>query len=223
MGNQGVLEHLNVGPGWEAFTQVEQYSHVAIVLICATLSGALLAYHPVYRGRPLTLDILEQRKTIIIYSAVGALIAIICTVAPSMAFVIFGIGGLMRFRTNTGESTVTGQTIMGTLIGLCWGLGMQLVAVLATFYFGVMIWVLEAAPIKKVTIGIELANMQRAADLYREALVRAGCRVLAHSKSFKKEQMHFVVRVPGNFGADEALRAFADIPEPLRGTIDWPD
>jgi hypothetical protein len=177
----------------------------------------------VYRSRPLTLDVLEHRKTIIIYSAVGALIAIICTVAPSMAFVIFGIGGLMRFRTNTGDSTVTGQTIMGTLIGLSWGLGLQLVAVLATLYFAVMIWVLEAAPIQKVTIGIEIANMHRAADLYRDALVRAGCTILAHGKSFKKSQMHFLLKAPRGFGAEEAMRALTEIPEELRGTVDWPE
>jgi hypothetical protein len=223
VGKQSGLEHLTTGPGWEAFSDPHQYWGAALVLLAATASGAMLAYHPVYRGRPLTLDILEQRKTIIIYSSVGALIAIICTVAPSMAFVIFGIGGLMRFRTNTGESTVTGQTIMGTLIGLCWGLGLQLVAVLATVYFALMIYVLEAAPIKKVTIGIDTPQMHRAAELYRDALIRADCRILAHGKSFKKSQMHFVLKVPPHFGAEEAMRAFADIPEDLRGTVDWPE
>jgi hypothetical protein len=223
VGKQSVLEHLTSGPGWDAFSEPEQYWRAALVLLAATASGAILAYHPVHRGRPLTLDILEQRKTIIIYSSVGALIAIICTVAPSMAFVIFGIGGLMRFRTNTGEATITGQTIMGTLIGLCWGLGLQLVAVLATLYFALMIYVLEAAPIQKLTIGIEIANMHRSAELYREALARAGCRILAHGKSFKKSQMHFVVKSPRGFGAEEAMRAFADIPEDLRGTVDWPE
>jgi hypothetical protein len=213
VGKQSVLEHLSTGPGWEAFADPEQYWKAALVLIAATASGAVLAYHPVYRGRPLTLDVLEQRKTIILYSRV----------APSMAFVIFGIGGLMRFRTNTGESTVTGQTIMGTLIGLCWGLGLQLVAVLATFYFALMIYVLEAAPIQKVTIGIDIASMHRAAELYRAALERAGCRVLAHSKSFKKSQMSYVVKLPRNFGIEEAMRVFADIPEDLRGTVDWPE
>lgn len=214
---------MTAGPGWAAFTDPSQYLHAALVLLAATASGAILAYHPVYRGRPLTLDILEQRKTIIIYSAVGALIAIICSVAPSMAFVIFGIGGLMRFRTNTGESAVTGQTIMGTLVGLCWGLGLQLVAVLATFYFALMIWVLEAAPIKKVTIGIDIPNMHRAAELYREALLRAGCRILAHGKSFKKSQMTFVIRTPNGFDSEEAMRAFNGIPEEFRGTVDWPE
>jgi hypothetical protein len=223
MGKRDLAEHLTSGPGWDAFAEPDQYWRAALVLLAATVSGTLLAHHPVYRGRPLTLDTLEQRKTIIIYSSVGALIAIICTVAPSMAFVIFGIGGLMRFRTNTGESTTTGQTIMGTLIGLCWGLGLQLVAVLATIYFWGMIYVLESASIHKVTIGISIANMPRSAELYREALLRAGCRVLSHSKSFRKEQMSFVIRLPRGFGSEEALRAFAAIPEELRGTVDWPD
>lgn len=218
-----MLEHLTSGPGWGAFTEPEQYWHAALVLLAATVSGAILAYHPVHRGRPLSLDILEQRKTIIIYSAVGALIAIICTVAPSMAFVIFGIGGLMRFRTNTGESTITGQTIMSTLIGLCWGLGLQLVAVLATIYFVAMIWVLEAAPIKKVNIGIDIPLMARSADLYRDALLRAGCRILAHSKSFKNSKMSFVVKLPRHFEAEEAMRAFSDIPDEYKGTLDWPE
>src|ERR1700753_4188691 len=98
------LERLSLGPGWDAFQQPDQYAHAALVLITATLSGIVLAFHPVQRGRPLTVDDVEQRKPVVLYSSVGALIAIICTVAPSMAFVIFGIGGLMRFRTNTGES-----------------------------------------------------------------------------------------------------------------------
>ncbi|HEX4352458.1 MAG TPA: hypothetical protein VHZ95_06080 [Polyangiales bacterium] len=223
MSKKDVLDHLTAGPGWDAFSQPDQYLHAAMVLLAATASGAILANHPVYRGRPVTLDTLEQRKTIIIYSSVGALIAIICTVAPSMAFVIFGIGGLMRFRTNLGESTTTGQTIMGTLIGLCWGLGLQLVGAIATLYFWGMIYLLEAATIHKLTIGIATANMQRSADAYREVLTRAGCRILGHGKSFKKGQMNFVVRMRRGLGSDEVFRALSAIPDDLRGTLDWPE
>jgi hypothetical protein len=217
------IEHVTVGPGWDAFAEPWQYLSAALVLLAATASGAFLAHHPVYRGRPITLGILEQRKTIIIYSSVGALIAIICTVAPSMAFVIFGIGGLMRFRTDTGESTTTGHTIMGTLIGLSWGLGMQLVAVLATLYFWSMIYVLEAVPIQRLTVGIEVGRMARAAEAYRDALQRAGCRVLGHSKSFKKEQMSFVIRLPGRRDTETIWSALDVIPAELRGTVDWPE
>ncbi|MEY4582123.1 MAG: hypothetical protein RL701_6826 [Pseudomonadota bacterium] len=218
-----VLEQLIPGPGWQAFVDPNQYWRVALVLISATLSGTFLAFHPVYRGRPVTLDMLEQRKTIIIYSSVGALISTICTVAPSMAFVIFGIGGLMRFRTNTGESATTGQTIMGTLIGLCWGLGLQLVATVATLYFWLMIYLLEAAVIRTLTVGIDAKQMQVSAENYRDALRQAGCRVLAHGKLFNKSQMTFVVQIPRGIDALVVQRALTSIPEELRGHMDWPE
>ena len=220
----GKLEQLSLGPGWYAFTDPEQYLHAILVLATATLSGLALAYHPVYRGRPLGMEDLEQRKTLVVYSSMGALIAIICTVAPSMAFVIFGIGGLMRFRTNTGESKTTGHTIMGTMIGLCWGLGLQLVAVLATLYFWLMIYLLEAVRIEQLIVaGIDQGLWARAADAYREVLTQAGCRVLGQSKNFKKGQLTFTLRVPRTFTSDEVSRAVSNVPADLRGTFDWPE
>ncbi|MET0387996.1 MAG: hypothetical protein ABW321_18635 [Polyangiales bacterium] len=221
MGDLGKLETLTLGPGWEAFTRPEQYLHFALVLLAATASGALLAFHPVHRGRPVTLDDVEQRKTLVLYSSVGALIATICTVAPSMAFVIFGIGGLMRFRTNTGESTATGHTIMGTLIGLCWGLSLQLVAVLATLYFWLMIYFLESARIERLLVtGVSQANWPRAAEAYTEALTKAGCRVLSHNRNSKKDQLVFTVHFPRSWGSEDVGRAVAHLPPELRG-FDW--
>jgi len=119
------------------------WAQYGLILVEATLSAILLAYHPIYRGRPKTMEDLELAKTLIIYSVAGALISIICTAAPSMAFVIFGIGGLMRFRTNLDSSKSTGHAIIGTLVGLCWGLGLELVAVLATVFFWAMIFFLS--------------------------------------------------------------------------------
>ena len=88
-----MLENVSQGPGWTAFMDPQQYLQYGLILLTASFSGAILAYHPVYMGRPATMEDLELRKTLIIYSTVGALISIICSVNPSMAFVIFGIGG----------------------------------------------------------------------------------------------------------------------------------
>jgi hypothetical protein len=218
------LEHLTTGPDWAAFLEPERYLHALLVLGLATLSGVILAHHPVQRRRPLTLAHLEQQKTLIVYSGVGALIAIICTVAPSMAFVIFGIGGLMRFRTNTGESKSTGHTIMGTLIGLCWGLGLQLVAVIATIYFWLLIYAMESRTVHELTvIGLDAATMPRATEAYRSAFTKAGCSVLGHSKSFKKQKLELLLRVPKSFTSDDAAKTVDTIPPELRGTFDWPE
>lgn len=119
MGKLSSAKHLVLGPGWAGFADPGEYLRYGVALLAATASGAILAYHPIHHGRQVTLAVMEQRKTLIIYSVVGALIAEICAVNPSMAFVIFGIGGLMRFRTDVGESKSTGHTIMATLVGLC--------------------------------------------------------------------------------------------------------
>jgi hypothetical protein len=213
---------IHMGPGWAAFADPARYFQYGLVLVAATLSGAALAYHPVYRGRPVTLDDIEQRKTLIVYAVVGALIALVCTVNPSMALVIFGIGGLMRFRTELGTSKMTGQTIVAALIGLCWGLGLELVGVLATAYFWTMTWVLELAAAVALTVGgVAIADMGAASEAYRSAIQRAGGRITAHAKDFKKSQMSFVFRPSRRAGLEAVIGEVEQIPSQLRGTPDW--
>lgn len=216
------ITRFDVGPGWAAFTDIDLYMRFAAILFAATGSAALLAFHPVYRRRGISLADLDLRKTLIIYGIVGALIAVICTVSPSMAFVIFGIGGLMRFRTDVGASKDTGHTIMATLIGLCWGLGLELVAVLATIFFWLLIFALDRSPPTELTVGgVGLLDMGRSADAYREAIARAGGQVLGHAKDFKRAQMSFVYRMPVAASEERLAREVAQIPDPLRGTPDW--
>ena len=215
---------ITLGPGWAAFADLQSWLRYALIFVLATASGAALGYHPVYRGRPMQIADLEIRKTLIIYSAVGALIAVVCATTPSMAFVIFGIGGLMRFRTDVGLSKHTGHAIFASLIGLCWGLGLQLVAVFATAYFWVMIYVLERTPLREFVVGgVALVDMSGAADAYRAAITTAGGRITAHDKNFKKQQMTFVFWLPARATLEPLVEAVARIPEPLRGTPHFPE
>jgi hypothetical protein len=214
--------HFQLGPGWAAFTSTDLYVRFALILIAATASGLVLAYHPAHRRRPLAISDLDQRRTLIIYGVVGALIALICSVSPSMAFVIFGIGGLMRFRTDVGASKDTGHTIVVTLIGLCWGLGMELVAVVATVFFWLMIFAFEWAPYRELKVGgVAIVDMARASEAYHSAIQKIGGRVLGHAKDFKKGQMTFVVRLPAPDSEEAFAREVEAIPEALRGTPDW--
>lgn len=211
------------GPGAAALTDPMRWIEYAVILVEATLSGIVLAYHPVYRGRPKSMEDLELAKTLIIYSVAGALIAIICTANPAMAFVIFGIGGLMRFRTNLDSSKSTGHAIIGTLVGLCWGLSLQLVGVLATAFFWVMIFFLERATVIELIVGgVKVSNMAGSADAYREAIGRAGCRLSAHHKNFKKGEMAFVFKLPRAIPMEKVIAEVEKLPEELRGTPDWP-
>ena len=220
----GMMEHVSMGPGWEAFLDPQKYWHYGFVLVAATISGVVLAFHPIYRDRPATIESMELSKTLIIYTTVGALIAIICTVTPSMGFVIFGIGGLMRFRTQLGASKSTGHAIMGTLVGLCWGLGLQMVAVLATIYFWGMIYFLERTSVVELVVGgVKISDMASATEAYRRAITEAGCKVCSHAKNFKKVQMTFVFKMPRKTTIENVVSKVEKIPEALQGTPDWPE
>ncbi|MDZ4694734.1 MAG: hypothetical protein SGI86_06255 [Deltaproteobacteria bacterium] len=224
MGDLNGIQHLVLDPSWSGFGDPGQYLRYALVLLAATASGAILAYHPAYRDKPITMASLDQRKTLIIYSVVGAVIAVICAVHPSMAFVIFGIGGLMRFRTDVGESKSTGHTIMATLLGLCWGLGLWVVAILVTFYFWVMIYVIENSAARVLTVGgLPITEMARSCEAYRKAITRAGCRILGHSNNFKNLQTVFLLKMPKSATIESVAKELQTIPEALRGIPDWPD
>ncbi len=219
-----IVGDVSTGPGFAAFLDPSRYVEYSLILIAATLSGAILAYHPVYRGRPRTLETIELSKTLMIYSVGGALISIICTVNPSMAFVIFGIGGLMRFRTQLGAGKSTGHAIIGTLIGLSWGLGLEMVAAIATVYFWGMIFLLERTMVVEVSVGgVELDAMPAATDAYRKAIANAGCRMLSDSKNFKKREMRFFFSVPRKVSMNKVIGAIDKISPELRGTPDLPE
>ncbi len=219
-----LIQKVTMGPGWSAFLDPEKYLEYGFVLVMATLSGVILAYHPVYRSRTPSRESIELSKTLIIYTVVGALIAVICSSSPSMAFVIFGIGGLMRFRTNLEETKNTGQAIVGTLIGLCWGLDLQLPAVFATAYFWVMIYFLEKSQVMELEVGgVAIAEMSKATEAYRKAFSDVGCTILSCSKNFKKSQMTFLYRIPKKVPADRLIASVNQIEDSLRGTPDWPN
>ncbi len=95
--------------GWSTFAQGWLLFDMVLVLALALVLGAIIAYHPATRRRLTTLEHFEQPKTLLMYAVVAAVVALIVGVQPAMAFVIFGIGGLLRFRTMVGEAKDNGR------------------------------------------------------------------------------------------------------------------
>jgi hypothetical protein len=95
---------------------------------------------------------------------------------------------------------------------------------LATVYVWLLTYALEANGIMQLTVGgIEVADMARATDAYRDAITRAGGSVLGHSKNFKNEQLRFVLRVPRKTSLEQLKQQLDAIPAELRGTPDFVD
>jgi uncharacterized membrane protein YhiD involved in acid resistance len=219
---QGVAALSEVGVGWQAFTDLERIFQMVVVLLVAVLLAASIAYHPTTRAKAATLDQLEQPKTFVMYSMVGALVAIIVKVQPSMALVVFGIGGLMRFRTEVGEAKDTGRVILVTVIGLCCGLELYVVALLATALAWVLIFALERRTVGRVLVqGLEKQRMNAAAEAHAGVLRELGCTILGEQRRVDKASVAIIYRAPAGVDRKRIERDFAALPDEVRGTVNW--
>ena len=140
-----------------------------------------------------------------------------------MAFVVFGIGGLMRFRTDVGPAKDTGRVILTAVVGVCCGLKLLVVAVSATVFGWVMLWLLERVTFTRLLIkGLPPEALVPAADAYRRILLQSGCRIFGERKKVVGGEVSFVFAAPDPFQREKLEeRLLLSVPEQLRGAIDW--
>jgi len=195
-----------------------------LVVIAAIAVGAFLAYHP-FVNKKATLEDLDQPKIIITYTVVGALVAIVVAHIPEMGFAIFGIGALMRFRTELGAAKETGRVILATMLGVACGLEFWLVAVFGALVAWILVAALEARKgMRMVVRSVNTVSIAQSAEVYGRVLQALGCRFSTPRKNSSKGQIAFVLRVRRSL-EPEAIeaRCNAEVPKELRGTVDWPE
>ena len=208
--------------GWENFANQYYIVDISLVLLISIILAAFIAYHPSTRRKASSITEFEQPKTFLMYAMVGALIAQLVWTYPPMALVIFGIGGLLRFRTVVGEAKDTGRVILVTVVGLCCGLNVFVGAVLATLIGWVLIWYLESQNAGRVAVkGLKDSDILAAAETYRGILGAAGCTVIRERKNLTKGRVTFIVKTPPDLDAEALEESFEKVPEEQRGVVDW--
>ncbi|MEM9461042.1 MAG: hypothetical protein AAGF11_43155 [Myxococcota bacterium] len=222
LGQPDVPRALQHGEGWEAFRDLAFIGQMTLVLVIAMTLSAAIAYHPSTRRKARTLAELEQPKTFIMYSIVGALIALIVKVQPSMALVVFGIGGLLRFRTFVGAAKDTGRVILVTVLGLCCGLQLYVIAVLGTAFGWLLILALERRAVGRLVVqGLEREHIARAAAEHARILEQAGCMILGEERNVLKGITAFVYRASEQLDRPRLEAQFEALPDHQRGAIQW--
>ena len=156
------------------------------------------------------------------YAMIGAVIGVVVSAYPVMG-PIFGIGGLLRFRTNVGPAKDTGRVILASDrrcfrgpqadgdggAGHCLRLAAD--RVLERNNFGRL-------QVRSLTA----ETIPRAAETYRQLLLRAGCRIVGERKRFTKGMVSFVFTAPANFDREKIERKVCEsLPAEERGLADW--
>lgn len=109
-------------------------------IIILAISSAIV-FHPVrIRARRNVRD-LELPRLFLLYGLIGMAIGfLVLQYGAVIGFVVFGIGGLLRFRSVLRNSTNTVEVILVTLLGLCVGLNLQHIAILIGVSAWLVIW-----------------------------------------------------------------------------------
>jgi hypothetical protein len=210
--------------GWKGFTDLLFLGNLLLTLTLAAILGAIIAYHPRYTRGADTLEELEAPKIYIMYAVIGSLIGVmVVKYGLVIGFVLFGIGGLIRFRTVLSSAHLTGHVIFVTLIGLSTGLDLPHVAVLATAFGFVLIYMLHI----RITYRIEIRGVPRevvaeSAVVYRGVLEQQGCRIMSEKKVPEKERISFIFRTSPKVTRrqlEDALETKID--SSFKGSLDW--
>lgn len=212
------------GAGWTGFTDFGFLLKTLMSLTLAAVLGAFIGYHPKFNQTADTLKEIEAPKVDIIYAVIGALIGImVVKYGLVIGFVLFGIGGLIRFRTVMRSANLTGQVILVTLIGLSCGLDLPHVAVLATAFGWCLMFLLESKVVYRIDVrALPKERFSEAAIAYREALKRNGCRILGERKNPESGRARFIIRVGNGVSREDIDEALHESVEAsLRGSVDW--
>ncbi len=210
--------------GWVGFLDSHAMLQSFLALVLAIFLGAVIAFHPTTRRTVDTREEAELPKVLIMYALIGAVVGeIVLEYGMVVGFVIFGLGGLMRFRTDAASTRDTSRLILVTLIGLIAGLNLPHFAVIATAFAWILIFVFDGAPVCELEVHeIPKGQVKGAAEAYRAVLTELGCKIISEDKSFTKSRINYVIRIPRDRTQTALHAALCErVPGEVRGEIDW--
>jgi hypothetical protein len=122
--------------------QLPLLSQAAVSLPFAAVLGAALAFRPRRNSTP-PRD-LEVVHTQIILGMVGALVMLVIGESLARAFGIVGAAGLIRYRASIQDPKDAGVMLSTLGLGLASGVGLYLLAALATLLLLIVLWLVES-------------------------------------------------------------------------------
>src|SRR5436190_957101 len=192
------------GNSWLSIEKsVEQFAHPSFILrLFLSLSLAVgcafaIAWHPRRASIRNPLADFEERKALILLGVVGAVVAELSGTSQTLAFVIFGIGALLRFRTVLDNPKLTGKAITVVVVGLACGMGSWAMAVFVTIFSWLLIFWLDSHASCRIRIRLnDNADPQPIFGTMQSLLVSHHCRLKSSALYEDKGQMVFVMYIP---------------------------
>lgn len=159
----------------------------------------------------------EERNGGIIVALVGCMAAELVqsseqlTLGAEVALVLFGIGGLIRFRTVFGDPKRTGLMILITILGLCCGMSQYALAVMGFL----VIWIARYFLLSSVRLVVRVrprknADMEQIRAAVTSLVAGRGATVLGVSTIRSGKALELVARTRGAVDTTDLRLALED-------------
>src|SRR5215475_1265696 len=197
MGNKDGNSWLSIRQSVEQFGRPEFILRLFLSLSLAVGCAWAIAWHPRRASLMDPLADLEERKALILLGVVGAVVAELSGTSQTLAFVIFGIGALLRFRTLLDNPKLTGKAIMIVVVGLACGMGSWAMAVFVTAFSWLLIYWLDSHSSCRVRIRLDDGEDPKPVfGTVQSLLVSHKCRLQSSALYEDKGQMVFLLYIP---------------------------
>lgn len=194
--------------------------HAFVALPLATLLGAALALRPRRRGTPKRSSQVVQTQ--IILAIIGALVMIVVGTSLARAFGVVGAAGLVRYRAKIDDPKDAGVMLTTLGVGLGCGVGVYGLAVFATAFLMVVLWIIESfEPSARKEFILEVKS-KAAVKLQPtvESLLRRR-RVKYELRESTPEEFSYFVQLPMELKTDSiSAEIIALDPDPGTG-VEW--
>src|SRR5215813_8941006 len=186
----------SMGHSLGQFLHPEFMLRLFLSLSLAIVCSWILAWHP-RTTRLASLSNLEERKTLILLGMVGAIVAELSGTSQTLAFVIFGIGALLRFRTVLDNPKLTGKAITVVVVGLACGMGSWAMAVFVTGFIWLLLFWLDSHSSCRVRIRLDdTEDPKPVFGMVQSLLISHKCRLQSSALYEDKGQMVFLFYIP---------------------------
>jgi hypothetical protein len=205
--------------GWASFGHWQEILPLVVNVLLAVLLMLPLVYRQRGLGRTHSLVQVEHQKAAVIFAGVSAAIAVLVLEHPAMALVVFGMGGLLRFRTPTGSERGTGRAVFAVTLGLACGLSLYALAIIIAIlgYVG-MSWMEGRYTLELTAKKLSPGRVDESLEAYQAVLEGYGCQVIGTKTSPAGDQFTMVLLVPRSVSlqaVNEDLKR--KVPDDLRG------
>src|SRR5436190_16392300 len=175
-----------------------------LILGLAVACAWAIAWHPRRSSLMNPLSDFEERKALVLLGMVGAIVAELSGTSQTLAFVIFGIGALLRFRTVLDNPKLTGKAITVVVIGLACGMGSWAMAVFVTAFSWILIFWLDSYVACRLRIRLaEEMDLAPVFGTMQSLLVSRGCRLQSSALYKGKRRLAFVLHIPAGLDLEQ--------------------